>query len=248
MYCATRVLQQNRTTDITLRRIRYLYRIWRTRGQSTHGHGQSDRERHTSPPAWSSPMWCMSGILHRCFPDSGRARLSARQSVQCVPVMARSLLRYMRAACGPRTAEGSSSRERTPVADAWPWARSVATCMSHSVMNVKKARSPSAGSPWPPPAPAAAAQPGSSCNFELACEYISDMNVQKARSLSASRPWPLPAAGSTIIACLPRDMSSSGLAPVVYEVTRNPSPFSLCIGHMTSKGSARRAPARALHS
>ena len=85
--------------------------------------------------------------------------------------------------------------------------------------------------------------------FRSLHEYIGrDMNVQKARSLSASRPWPLPAAGSTIIACLPRDMSSSGLAPVVYEVTRNPSPFSLCIGHMTSKGSARRAPARALHS
>ena len=33
-------------------------------------------------------------------------------------------------------------------------------------------------------------------------------------------------------------------------VTQNPGPFSLCIGHacMASKGSARQAPARALHS
>ena len=41
--------------------------------------------------AWSSPKWCISENRDRFFSDHGRARLSARQSVQCVPVMARSL-------------------------------------------------------------------------------------------------------------------------------------------------------------
>ena len=62
------------------------------------------------PTTWRGPDvgGCKSGKRDRFVPDRSRARLSARQSVQCVPVMARSL--------GHLRAEGTQQeRSRTRI-------------------------------------------------------------------------------------------------------------------------------------